>query len=145
MDLRASTGRAVVALLGAAGLALAGCTSQTGDLESVDSPLARYDWDATSGMSALLEGTLTLHDQCIYVASDTGEVVAAFPRSLTRWDADAQTLFFDETPYAIGSPIAAGGGFIQPSDDIEGLSIPTACDLGEYGEVFLVQDTDLAP
>ncbi|WP_084038171.1 hypothetical protein [Demequina sp. NBRC 110053] len=145
MTFRSRTGRIVAALLAAATAAtVAGCASETGDLESVDSPLARYDWDASASMEALLEGTLAIRDDCIYIAHEDGiETVAAFPRSLTRWDAAAQTVFYDDVAHPIGSHVSAGGGFVAPSEDIPELSIPNACDLGARNEIFLVQDTEL--
>ncbi|WP_297081729.1 hypothetical protein [uncultured Demequina sp.] len=130
----------------AATLALAGCTSAIGDLDHEDSPVARYNWTGDEGMEALLEGELLLTDGCLYIVSDDAEpTVAAMPREFASWRSEDDVLTFDGLEFSSGDAVAAAGGFVEPSGDIDRLDIPEACDLGEWGEIFLVHDTDLTP
>ena len=133
------------ALLTAAGLALATACASPGDgsLDTPDSPVARYDWDQTAAMEALLEGLLELRGECLYV----GGTVAAFPRSLASWDPAREVLTYAGIEYALGDVVSAGGG---SAASLRGVAIPAGCelqpgDLGGEVEVFLVQDEDLEP
>lgn len=107
-------------------------------LDAPPVPLARYEWDTSAAMEALLEGPLTLRDGCLYV----GDIVPAFPRHLASWDADTETLRYAGRDYNAGDVISAGGGVAASLDAIE---IPSGCTLNQFGEVFLVQDEDLEP
>ncbi len=126
---------------------LAGCATGTGDLDASDSPVARYDWEpGSAAMAALMEGTLQLRDGCLYIVGtgDTAEVtvVPVLTRALASWDAEAQTLTYAGTTYALGDDVAAGGGWGPPSED---ATIPDACVPDEYGDVMYVQDETLQP
>ncbi|WP_156165247.1 hypothetical protein [Demequina rhizosphaerae] len=129
-------------------LVLAGCAAHSGgDLDSPDSPVARYDWDpADGGDAALMEGVLELRDGCLYVVG-TGEsaglaTVPVLPRALTAWDAEAEVLTYAGRDYAMGDAVSAGGGWGPPG---EGMTIPEACEPDAWGEVMHVQDVDLEP
>ena len=129
-------------------LLLSGCSHDTGDLDAADSPVARYDWDQQSGEEALLEGTLALIDGCLYVVSEpepaeaTARTLAVFPRALASWNSETETLTFGGVDYALGDFVSAGGGWHVPTDDV---TIPTACQTEQSGEVMLVQTRDLQP
>lgn len=130
----------------AASLALAGCGSATGDLDAPDSPVARYDWDPSSGGNdALMAGTLELVDGCVVIVgtgdADGLSTVPVFTRQLAAWDADAEVLTYAGVDYPMGTEVAAGGGWGEPTAD---MVIPEACEPDEWGEVMYVQDTTLA-
>lgn len=137
---------------GALVILIAGCGQdaggdESGDLDSADSPVARYDWNGGAAMQALLEGTLEIRDGCLVVVPswenmppDTS-VVAAFPRKYTSWDGTRQVLTYSGVDYRMGDAIAAGGGWVQPTDS---TIIPPTCELDASGDVMLVQDTSLA-
>ena len=136
----------IVASAVVAALALAGCGAAIGDLDHEDSPVARYNWTGEEGMEALVEGELALTDGCLYILTDDAEpTVAAMPREFASWRSEDEVLTFDGLEFSSGDAVAAGGGFVDPSGDIDRLVIPEACDLGEWGQVYLVQDTDLTP
>lgn len=122
----------------------AGCGSPASDgLDAPGSPVARYDWDPSAGMDALLQGRLVLRDGCLYV----GETLAAFPRALASWDAVHEVLTYAGRDYAVGDAVWAGGG---TAGSLEHIDIPAACEPGDGDpgtgpEVFLVQDVDLEP
>ena len=144
---RARLARTVASAIIAAGL-LASCGSSTGDLDREGSPVARYAWDASAGMAALVEGELSLSDGCLYIVAPDGAtppVVAAFPRSYAQWDAATSMLTYNGRPYEMGDAVAAGGGFVDGDSQVDGLAVPTGCDLGEWNELYLIQDTDLEP
>lgn len=133
-------------------LLIAGCgqgagASESGDLESPDSPVARYDWNGGAAMQALLEGTLEIRDGCLVVKPSWDDVppgtfvVPAFPRRYASWDGTREVLTFNGVEYRMGDAIAAGGGWVAPTED---TVIPPACELDASGDVMLVQDTSLA-
>lgn len=140
--------KGLVVAAACAGLALAGCSHDTGDLDAPGSPVARWDWDQSSGEDGLLEGNLALIDGCLYVVSESNpqgasaRTLAAFPRALASWDNTSETLTYSGVAYGIGDFVSAGGGWHAPSDNV---TIPSACRPDEYGEVMLVQTTDLKP
>lgn len=134
-------------------LILAGCAqnatnSGSGDLDSPDSPVARYDWNEGAGMQALLEGTLDLRDGCLVVTPSWENmppdtfVVPVFPRKYASWDAHREVLTFAGVEYRMGDTIAAAGGWVGPTED---AIIPPTCSPDASGDVMLVQDTSLAP
>lgn len=127
-------------------LVLVGCGQSIGDLDSPDSPVARYDWSPRDGGDdALAEGTLQLIDGCVYIVWEANALeptLPVFPRSLASWNNEAQTLTYGGVPYEVGDEVAAGGGWGPPTEDTD---IPAACEPDAYGDVMYVQDTSLAP
>ncbi len=132
---------------GSLAVLLAGCSHDPGGLEASDSPVAHYDWSEDSGMQALLEGKLEMRNGCLVVmmpgsgASNDTFVVPVFPRKYVSWDAGREMLTFNGVEYEMGDEIAAGGGWVPPTDDME---FPTTCEPDASGDVMLVQDTSLA-
>ena len=131
---------------GALALLLTGCSHDPGDLDAPDSPVARYDWSPRDGGDdALAEGTLQLIDACVYIVWEANELeptLPVFPRSLASWNDETLTLTYGGVAYEMGDPVAAGGGWGPPSEDMD---IPDACEPDAYGDVMHVQDTSLAP
>lgn len=127
---------------------VAGCAQEPGDIDSADTPVAQYDWSEGAAMQALLEGTLELRDGCLVViqtasdASSDAVVVPVFPRKYASWDSARDVLAFNGVDYGMGDSIAAGGGWVDPTEDMD---IPGACEPDDFGDVMLVQDTSLAP
>ena len=138
-------GVATIALLAGCGRGAEG--GQSGSLDSPDSPVARYDWDGGAAMQALLEGTLEMRDGCLVVRPSWDDVAAdtyvlpAFPRTYTSWDGARDVLTYNGEDYRMGDQIAAGGGWVTPT---EGTVIPPTCELDAGGDVMLIQDTSLA-
>ena len=132
-----------LALAGA--VLLAGCSSDTGDLDAADSPVARYNWSGGDSMEALAQGTLALRDGCLVLADATGthaHGVLVFPRSLTAWDNKTQVLTFAGHAFRLGDAVSAGGG--SPGARVG--DIPAACadQFPSADDYFLIQDTTIA-
>lgn len=125
------------------------CAVGTGDLDSPGSPVARYDWDPSSGGDqALLEGELVLVDGCLVVqptwegVDDVQPQILVVSRKLASWDAEREVLTYAGHDVSIGDEIWAGGGYTSTVDG--GVSLPDACEtLREDDNVFLVQSSDL--
>ena len=136
-----------LALVAVAALALAGCSHDIGDLDDADSPIARYDWDSSAAMEALLEGKLELRNGCLVVNLSYDPylpVVAIFPRAYTAWDAEASVLTYSGHEYRMGDAVSAGGG---GAEAIPNEGFPAACEpfVTDNTGVFYIQDTDLKP
>lgn len=102
-------------------LMLAGCAALAQLPES--GPLAMYP-KPNGGMDALLEGTLTVIDDCIAIAqSDGGRAVPVFPVGDASWDEGVLSWRGDE--FREGDPISVGGGFSDAA--LTAAYIPSGC------------------
>jgi hypothetical protein len=141
-----STGRwltAVLAVAASLSIGVSACSGGDTTGSSAIEAIAVHDWHpADPGMQALLTGTLDNRAGCLVVVrADTPEpVVAAFPRTLARWDAGQQVLEYGGREFHVGDTVwMAGGGVDVP------LQLPEARELIGGRDVFFVQDTELVP
>ena len=118
-----------VMLLAFVSLLIAGCSS-TGsemmpgqDQVPQSGPLAMYP-KPTDGMDALLEGTLTVTDDCVTIAhSDGTRSVPVFPAGDASWNEGV--LSWRGGEFGEGDPISVGGGlFAAP---LTASYIPAGC------------------
>jgi hypothetical protein len=86
-------------------------------------PLATYP-RPDFGMDALLEGTLTVRDDCVAIARSDGAItVPVFPSGDASWT-DGVLSWRDGT-FGEGDPISVGGGLAGPH--IASSYIPAGC------------------
>jgi len=76
------------------------------------------------GMTAVVQGTLELEGDCLYLTDGVRRHVILWPYG-TRWDEEAQTLITAEgSRVPIGAPVTGGGGYA--TIDSRGLSSSSA-------------------
>lgn len=95
---------AAVVLLGLSGCA--GEAAGTGVVEG--GPVAYVTPSFDSGDGALLEGTVTVTDDCLLIVDELGQTLTVFQRPRTTWD--GTTLTYNGRGYTDGSRIRLGGG-----------------------------------
>ncbi|GAB3534052.1 hypothetical protein GCM10027403_09140 [Arthrobacter tecti] len=116
-------------------LTVAACSADNPSSPEDFGPAAYYISDEGGGMDALLTGTLTLEDGCLYVVDERGsEILPVFPSTKTSW-ADGE-LRLPSGTYAPGDTIRLGGG-IAPGGLPEAI-LPETCRQTEH---WIVADT----
>jgi len=131
-DRRRSRRRTVAGAVVAVGawLATTGCAALwTGDME-VDE-VATWGRSEGAGNDALLEGTLTVEDGCVYVTDADGvRWLPVFSVDRVAWD--GTTLVTGAGAFADGDAIGVGGGELVGSvpadwEPPDGLHVPEGC------------------
>ena len=88
-------------------------------------PVAMYP-QPNGGMDALLEGTLTVIEDCVVVTQSDGSIaVPVFPVGDASWDGDEGVLSWRGDEFREGDPISVGGGFSDAA--LTAAYIPTSC------------------
>ena len=97
----------------------------------LNSPLAtapsrKSDGGIQGSAPSRFSGTLRLQDNCLVVASESGELMQPiFPADRANWN--GSQLSFDGRTYNIGDAITLGGGALPPAFDVpQSWSVP-AC------------------
>jgi len=124
-------------------LSLAACS------DGAPTPLALYPASA-EGHNALVEGSLQLEGECLYIAAAGGERwLAAFPTPGTTWDATRQVVRVGEHAVPVGEVAEfAGGETRRDASGVEWVEPPgEACDRSGIWWVTRVTDphAELAP
>lgn len=85
-----------------------------------------------SGALALMTGEMKIQGSCVLVALDNGALLQpVFPAGRAKWDADKQTLLFNNKSYKNGSTITLGGGGVPDDSSFRmkaGSNIPECPD-----------------
>jgi hypothetical protein len=119
---------AAAALLGLSGCA--GPEAGTGVVEG--GPVAYVTPRFDSGDGALLEGTVTVTDDCLLIVDEWGQTwLPVFQRPRTTWD--GTTLTYNGRGYTDGSRIRLGGG--GSADTVSADYAPQEC---EFDSAFYV-------
>ena len=103
--------------------------------EDLDPPIVAVVPPQTTGMDALLTGSLLIGSDCVYVVTgergDTIRILPLFPVDVVRWAGEGRLEIKGEQ-YRDGDPIELGGGFVRGPGDERPLpadaDIPAACD-----------------
>lgn len=90
--------------------ALVGCAGPQGGTGVVEGgPVAYVTPRSDAGDGALLEGTVTVTDDCLLIVDELGQTwLPVFQRPRTTWD--GTTLTYNGRDYTDGSRIRLGGG-----------------------------------
>ena len=95
------------------------------------------DRSVVVGNAAVLGGRLAVVGNCVVVKQESGDyVLPIFPSGIATWDGRARQLRYFNDTYAVGDPVALGGGFadeamiaaLRGSDDVD---IPADCPTSE--------------
>lgn len=107
-----------------AALALVACAADSSGTESLPS----YEASSDGGDMALLTGTLSFAEDCLFVVNDEGaSVVPVFPRGTATWNGEvlAVTTSIDNVSGRIADTVELAGGY---RDEWPGSSpIPAGC------------------
>ncbi len=103
--------------------AIAGCAP-----EDDARPYATYESTSPFGVgdAALMEGTLAEVSGCLVIEGASGDpVLPLFPSNATSWDAAKHVLAVGGSDFAVGDPVAFGGGSVSVLR--EEFDVPAAC------------------
>jgi len=116
----------VTVLAAAALLGLSGCGgSEAGTGVVEGGPVAYVTPSFDSGDGALLDGTVTVTDNCLLIVDELGQTwLPVFQRPRTTWD--GTTLTYNGRSYTDGSRIRLGGGGSE--DTVSADYAPRECD-----------------
>lgn len=111
--------------------ALGGCDALRGGADVTVDGVALWGHGVGAGDGALLEGTLTVEDGCVYVTDITGtRWLPVFSEDRVGWD--GETLSAAGGAFVDGDPISLAGGVLVEGasawEPPEGLHVPAPCE-----------------
>jgi hypothetical protein len=119
----------------------------------VDGPLMfSAPWEANGSEGALIEGTVELAGDCVFVRIAGGDRTPVLWPHGTRWQADPAGVVTPAGEFVpLGAGVSGGGGYYQPNvlepfvQDPSALAMAERCAEGEFREIAVVQGGVIEP